>query len=136
MMHCAAFGAYCSAQWTVFKTCDYGTSVVCNVQFHICKSSVYCTLHTTHSKLHSSHCTFYIAHSSVQWTLALPSVRGRGTWLGGIRGTATIRQQHKYCQDSDFDTHYDDDDDGDDGDNGVYDLGDGHYKTSQILPRF
>ena len=95
----------------------------CDVQFHICKGSVYCTLHTTHIKLHSpnctlhiAHCTLHIAHSNAQWTLALPSVRGRGTWLGGIRGTATIRQQHKYCQDSDFDTHYDDDDDDDEDD--------------------
>ena len=36
------------------------------------------------------------------WTLALPTVRGGGTWQGGIWGMATIRQ-HKYCQDSDFD---------------------------------
>ena len=50
-------------------------------------------------------CFVHGAHSgSAQWTLALPSVRGRGTWRGGIGGTATIRQ-HKYCQDSDFDTN-------------------------------
>ena len=84
----------CDAAILCKRQCTFGTSVMCNMQPHTSKGSVCSTLHSVQCTLNTVHCTVQIA----QWTLALPSVRGRGTWLGGILGTATIRQQHKYCQ--------------------------------------